>query len=79
MSPRVYRSTTPLTLASSIGGVIGTCLFFGAAASLGDAGPLGILLAYLFIGTICFATMVSSCLHQSQAAIVLPLLTGLSR
>ncbi|KAI9567922.1 amino acid permease [Boletus coccyginus] len=43
----------------SIGGVIGTGLFVGTAAPLMDGGPLGILLGYLFMGTICFATMVS--------------------
>lgn len=57
-----YCSTVLLlqltTLVSSIGGVIGTCLFFGTAASLKDGGPLGTLLAYVFMGTICLATMV---------------------
>ncbi|KAI9567925.1 amino acid transporter [Boletus coccyginus] len=43
----------------SIGGVIGTGLFIGTATPLMDGGPLGILLGYLFMGTICFATMVS--------------------
>jgi len=61
VSIRLYLSTVPLlqlTLVSSISGVIGTCLFFGTAASLKDGGPLGTLLAYVFMGTICFATMV---------------------
>jgi amino acid permease len=62
VSLRTYSPPLPLTLPPSIGGVIGACLFFGTATSLGNAGPLGILLAYLFIGTICFATMVSPCL-----------------
>ena len=56
-----YLSTFPplqLTLVSSIGGVIGTGLFFGTANPLQYGGPLGILLGYLFMGTICFATMV---------------------
>ncbi|KAI9567926.1 amino acid transporter [Boletus coccyginus] len=43
----------------SFGGVIGTGLFFGTAPSLMNGGPLGLLLAYVFMGTICFATMVS--------------------
>ena len=68
-----------LTRASSLGGVIGTGLFLGSATSLMNGGPLGILLGYLFVGTICFATMVSSCLHQSQAHIVLSLITAFSR
>ena len=75
-------STAPsfqLIRASSIGGVIGTGLFFGTATSLRDAGPLGILLVYVFIGSICVATMVSPCLHQFQERIVLRLITALSR
>ena len=60
----------PLTLASSIGCVIGTGLFCGSAGILWDGGPAGILMGYLFIGTICLATMVSLCLHQSKAHIV---------
>jgi len=43
----------------SIGGVIGTGLFLGTANSLRDGGPLGLLLGYLTMGTICFAVMVS--------------------
>ena len=68
-----------LTLASSIGGVIGTGLFLGSATSLMNGGPLGILLGYLFVGTICVATMVSSCLHQSQEHVILSLVTAFSR
>ena len=67
-----------LTLASSIGSVIGTGLFFGIAPSLMNGGPLGLLLGYVFIATICFAMMVPSCLHRSQARIALPLITALS-
>ncbi|KAI9567927.1 amino acid permease [Boletus coccyginus] len=43
----------------SFGGIIGTGLFFGTASSLMNGGPLGLLLAYVFMGTICYATMVS--------------------
>ena len=67
-----------LTFASSIGGVIGTGLFLGTATSLMNGGPVGILLGYIFIGTICFATMVSSCPHQFQTHIVSSLITALS-
>ncbi|KAH7910605.1 amino acid permease/ SLC12A domain-containing protein [Hygrophoropsis aurantiaca] len=42
-----------------VGGVIGTGLFLGTATALKAGGPLGILLAYLFIGSICFSVMVT--------------------
>lgn len=60
-----YRSNSnELTRPSSIGSVIGTGLFLGSASSLMNGGPVGLLLGYLFVGSICFATMVSACLHQ---------------
>ncbi|KAK7692232.1 hypothetical protein QCA50_003857 [Cerrena zonata] len=43
----------------SIGGVIGTGLFLGTAVSLQTGGPVGLLLAYATIGSICYAVMVS--------------------
>ncbi|KAF8203089.1 amino acid permease [Pholiota molesta] len=43
----------------SIGGVIGTGLFLGTAGALENGGPIGLLLGYLFMGTICFSVMVS--------------------
>ncbi|KIK51370.1 hypothetical protein GYMLUDRAFT_50605 [Collybiopsis luxurians FD-317 M1] len=43
----------------SIGGVIGTGLFLGSAKSLADGGPVGLLLGYLVVGTVCWATMIS--------------------
>ena len=46
------------TLSST--GVIGTGLFLGTAESLRSAGPLGLLLGYLLMGTICYSVMVSS-------------------
>ncbi|KAF8431912.1 amino acid permease [Boletus edulis BED1] len=42
----------------SIGGVIGTGLFIGTAPSLMNGGPLGLLLVYTFMGTLCVTTMV---------------------
>ena len=33
-----------------------------------NGGPLGVLLVYLFVGTICVATMVSSCVPNSSRA-----------
>ena len=44
----------------SIGGVIGTGLFLGTANSLQAGGPLGLLLGYLIVGTICYSVMVHS-------------------
>ncbi|EIM81052.1 amino acid transporter [Stereum hirsutum FP-91666 SS1] len=43
----------------SIGGVIGTGLFLGTAASLADGGPLGLLLGYAIVSTACIAMMLS--------------------
>ena len=40
----------------SIGGVIGTGLFLGTAGSLQNGGPVGLLLGYLVVGTVCFGT-----------------------
>ncbi|KAI9567931.1 amino acid permease [Boletus coccyginus] len=54
----------------SICSVVGTGIFFGTAISLKNGGPLGILLGYIFMGTICFATMVS--LGEMTAFLPLP-------
>ncbi|KAH8113435.1 amino acid permease [Phellopilus nigrolimitatus] len=43
----------------SIGGVIGTGLFLGTATSLADGGPVGLLLGYFVVGTICYSVMIS--------------------
>ncbi|KAK0208559.1 amino acid permease [Desarmillaria ectypa] len=43
----------------SIGGVIGTGLFLGTATSLRNGGPVGLLLGYITVGTICWSVMVS--------------------
>ncbi|KAF9232361.1 amino acid permease [Melanogaster broomeanus] len=43
----------------SIGGVIGTGLFLGTASALMEGGPLGLLLGYALIGSICYCVMVS--------------------
>ncbi|KAK0198659.1 amino acid permease [Armillaria mellea] len=43
----------------SIGGVIGTGLFLGTATSLRHGGPVGLLLGYITVGTICWSVMVS--------------------
>lgn len=43
----------------SIGGVIGTGLFVGTATALAKGGPLGLLLGYSIMGTICWSVMIS--------------------
>jgi len=43
----------------SIGGVIGTGLFLGTAGSLANGGPVGLLLGYTVVGTICYSVMIS--------------------
>ncbi|KAI0257517.1 amino acid permease [Lactifluus subvellereus] len=43
----------------SIGGVIGTGLFLSSANSLRRGGPVGLLLGYLVVGSICYSVMVS--------------------
>ncbi|PPQ89594.1 hypothetical protein CVT25_012339 [Psilocybe cyanescens] len=43
----------------SIGGVIGTGLFLGTAGSLANGGPVGLLLGYTTMGSICFCVMLS--------------------
>ncbi|KAF9056359.1 amino acid permease/ SLC12A domain-containing protein [Panaeolus papilionaceus] len=43
----------------SIGGVIGTGLFLGTASSLQNGGPVGLLLGYLAVGSVCYCVMLS--------------------
>ncbi|QRW12299.1 amino acid permease [Ceratobasidium sp. AG-Ba] len=43
----------------SIGGVIGTGLFLGTAGALRNGGPIGLLLGYAIMGSICYAVMIS--------------------
>ncbi|KAF8601762.1 amino acid permease [Ceratobasidium sp. AG-I] len=43
----------------SIGGVIGTGLFLGTANALRNGGPIGLLLGYTVMGTICYSVMIS--------------------
>ncbi|KAH9932565.1 amino acid permease/ SLC12A domain-containing protein [Fomitopsis serialis] len=40
-------------------GVIGTGLFLGTATSLSEGGPVGLLLGYMTIGSLCYCTMIS--------------------
>ncbi len=48
------------TFVYSIGGVIGTGLFLGTANALEHGGPIGLLLGYSIVGTICYCVMVHS-------------------
>ena len=54
----------PFTLAwfllkkSGIKGVIGTGLFLGTANALRNGGPIGLILGYAIVGTICYSVMV---------------------
>ncbi|ESK87568.1 amino acid transporter [Moniliophthora roreri MCA 2997] len=43
----------------SIGGVIGTGLFVGTAGALRNGGPIGLLLGYIVVGSICWGVMIS--------------------
>lgn len=43
----------------AIAGTIGTGLFLGSGEAIERAGPLGALLAYMFIGSIAYATLIS--------------------
>ncbi|KAJ3185074.1 hypothetical protein HDU87_002640 [Geranomyces variabilis] len=43
----------------SIGGVIGTGLFLGTGGALRNGGPLGLLLGYTIMGTVCYSVMCS--------------------
>ncbi|RPD78096.1 amino acid permease [Lentinus tigrinus ALCF2SS1-7] len=40
-------------------GVIGTGLFLGTATALETGGPVGMLLAYIVVGSLCYAVMIS--------------------
>jgi len=54
----------------SIGGVIGTGLFLGTAKSLSEGGPIGLLLGYVVVGTMCYSVMIS--LGEMVAYLPLP-------
>ncbi|GAA6044926.1 hypothetical protein JCM8097_004461 [Rhodosporidiobolus ruineniae] len=54
----------------SIGGVIGTGLFLGVANALRHGGPLGLLLGYMAVGSICYSVMI--CLGEMVAHLPVP-------
>lgn len=43
----------------SIGGVIGTGLFLGTGTALANGGPVGLLLGYIIMSSICFSVLIS--------------------
>lgn len=43
----------------AIGGTIGTGLFIGSGSAIATAGPVGALIAYIFIGTVVYSVMIS--------------------
>ncbi|UZJ56187.1 hypothetical protein CBS101457_005507 [Exobasidium rhododendri] len=59
----------------SLGGVVGTGLFLGTAESLKLGGPLGLVLAYLVVATICYLVLIPS--YPLQMICYLPLPGGL--
>lgn len=54
----------------SIGGVIGTGLFLGTATPLRNGGPVGLLLGYMVVGSMCYSTMI--CLGEMIAYLPIP-------
>lgn len=55
------------TPSCSIGGVIGTGLFLGTANSLAAGGPVGLLLGYVIVGTICYSVYAFASLRNLTA------------
>jgi yeast amino acid transporter len=43
----------------AVGGAVGTGLFLGSGSALAKAGPVGCLIAYLFVGTVVYSVMTS--------------------
>lgn len=50
----------------ALGGAIGTGLIIGSGAGLANAGPVGLLLAFIYVGTLCYAMMCVSEIAFSQ-------------
>ncbi|OCF73198.1 AAT family amino acid transporter [Kwoniella mangroviensis CBS 8886] len=54
----------------SIGGVLGTGLFLYTGDALVNGGPLGLLLGFIFMGSVCYSVMI--CLGEMVAFLPLP-------
>lgn len=52
-----------------IGGTIGTGLFIGTGTSIANAGPVGALIAFMFVGSIVFSVMIA----MGEVATFLPI------
>ena len=46
----------------ALGAAIGTGLIIGSGAGLAHSGPVGLFLAYVFVGSLCFAMLAVSAL-----------------
>jgi len=51
---------TPMYISHQIAGVIGTGLFLGLGQLLAITGPLGVFLVFLLVGSVAFASVLSS-------------------
>ena len=49
-------------------GVIGTGLFLGTATALANGGPVGMLLGYMVIGSLCYTVMVLRLHYRSKCS-----------
>ena len=43
----------------ALGGAIGTGLIIGSGTGLARAGPVGLLIAFMYVGTLCYGMMVA--------------------
>jgi amino acid transporter len=55
----LQRSSNNILTSLNTGGTIGTGLFIGSGTALAHSGPVGALIAYIFIATIVFSVMTS--------------------
>jgi amino acid permease len=52
----------------AIGGAIGTGLIIGSGIGLARAGPVGLLIAFIYVGSLCFAMMVVSAVQHRMVS-----------
>lgn len=64
----------------NVTGVIGTGLFLGTASSLAQGGPVGLLLGYGAVGTVCYSVMVglSPVIYGAYAQFLISVNSGIS-
>jgi amino acid permease len=51
----------------AVGGAIGTGLIIGSGTGLARAGPVGLLIAFVYVGSLCFSMMVVSAPYEAGA------------